>query len=289
MSIDLRKLIQAGVPFGHPTSSWSPKMAPYIWGHKNKVYLIDVSKTAHQMQRASDFLKSVILDGKSILWVGTKKPARDIIQSTATALNCPYVAHRWIGGTLSNFIQVKKSVTKLLHYDDILSKTDHEHYTKKEISTLQKKQLRLKANIGGILNLRWPLGALVIVDVKKEQAALKEAAGLGIPIVALVDTNSDPSLVQYVIPANDDAPKSIKIIIDYLADSVKEAQQQAATQGKKVQEAAAVVEVAEKTPDVAVLLESVEDEQSVDNLKMSKVKKFKEPVKQKSDGPVKKS
>jgi small subunit ribosomal protein S2 len=288
MSIDLRKLIQAGVPFGHPTSSWSPKMAPYIWGHKNKVYLIDVSKTAHQMQKAADFLKSVIMDGKSILWVGTKKPARDIIQATASALNCPYVAHRWIGGTLSNFIQVKKSVTKLLHYDDILSKTDHEHYTKKEISTLQKKQLRLKANIGGILNLRWPLGALVIVDVKKEQAALKEAAGLGIPVVALVDTNSDPSLVQYVIPANDDAPKSIKIIVDYLADSVKEAQQQAAAQGKKASQEVAV-EASEKTDDVAVLLESVEDDQSVDNLKMAKVKKFKEPVKQKSEGPGKKS
>lgn len=288
MSIDLRKLIQAGVPFGHPTSSWSPKMAPYIWGHKNKVYLIDVSKTAHQMQKSADFLKSIVLEGKSILWVGTKKPARDIIQETASALNCPYVAHRWIGGTLSNFIQVKKSVTKLLHYDDILSKTEHEHYTKKEISTLQKKQTRLKENIGGIINLRWPLGAVVIVDVKKEQAALKEARGLGIPVVALVDTNSDPSLVQYVIPANDDAPKSIKIIVDFLAESVKEAQQKAATQGKKAQEVV-VEEIAGKTDDVAVLLEAVEDEQSADALKMSKVKKFKEPVKQKPDSVNKKN
>lgn len=288
MSIDLKKLIQAGVPFGHPTSSWAPKMAPYIWGHKNKVYLIDVSKTAHQMEKAAEFLKSVILDGKSILWVGTKKPAREIIQQTAESLNFPYVAHRWIGGTLSNFIQVKKSVTKLLHFEDILSKDDHEHYTKKEISTLQKKQYRLKANIGGIINLKWPLGALVIVDVRKEQAALKEAVGLGIPVVALVDTNSDPSLVSYVIPANDDAPKSIRIIIDYLADAIKEAQEKAIAQGKKVQE---VAEIAEKSDDVvAVMLESVEDEQSDEDRKaaLSRVKKFKEPGKQKTDS-VKKS
>ncbi len=285
MSIDLKKLIQAGVPFGHPTSSWAPKMAPYIWGHKNKIYLIDVSKTAYQMQKSADFLKSIILDGKSILWIGTKKPAREIIQQAAESLGCPYVAHRWIGGTLSNFIQVKKSVTKLLHFEDILSKTDHEHYTKKEISTLQKKQYRLKANIGGILNLKWPLGALVVVDARKEQAALKEAAGLGIPVVALVDTNSDPSLVSYVIPANDDAPKSIKIIIDYLADAVKEAKDKAVTQGKKAQE---VAEIIEKSDDVAVLLDAVEDEQSEESLKAAKVKKFKEPIKQKTDNSGKK-
>ncbi len=280
MSIDLKKLIQAGVPFGHPTSSWAPKMAPYIWGHKNKVYLIDVSKTAHQMEKAAAFLKSIVMDGKSILWVGTKKPAREIIQQTAESLNAPFVAHRWIGGTLSNFTQVKKSVTKLLHFEDILSKTDHEHYTKKEISTLQKKQCRLKANIGGILNLKWPLGALVIVDARKEQAALKEAAGLGIPVVALVDTNTDPSLVSYVIPANDDAPKSIKIIIDYLAEAVKEAKDKAIAQGKKALE---VAEIVEKTEDVVVMLETTEDDQSDEGLKAAKVKRFKEPIKLKTD------
>lgn len=286
MSIDLKKLIQAGVPFGHPTSSWAPKMAPYIWGHKNKVYLIDVSKTAYQMEKAAEFLKSIVMDGKSILWVGTKKPAREIIQQTAESLGAPYVAHRWIGGTLSNFTQVKKSVTKLLHFEDILSKTDHEHYTKKEISTLQKKQYRLKANIGGILNLKWPLGALVIVDARKEQAALKEAAGLGIPVVALVDTNTDPSLVSYVIPANDDAPKSIKIIIDYLAEAVKEAKDKAIVQGKKAQE---VAEIIEKADDVAIILEVTEDDQSDEGLKAAKVKRFKEPIKQKTDIGGKKS
>lgn len=235
--IDFRLLVKAGVHFGHQKMRWCPKMEQYIWGYKNNVYLIDVSKTASQLEKASLFLHEVASQGKSILWVGTKKAARDIIQETATGLGMPYVVHRWIGGTLSNNSQVKKSVTKLLHYEDILAKTDSfSHHTKKELNVFKKMVDRLAKNIGGIRTLGWPVGAIVIVDVRKEHSALKEAASMGVPVVAIVDTNSDPSLVDYVIPANDDAPRSIKVLTDYLAESVNEGKKKAAA--RKVEQAA---------------------------------------------------
>jgi small subunit ribosomal protein S2 len=226
MSQFFRKLAEAGVHFGHETSRWCPKMSPYIWGTKNHVHLIDVSKTEDQLKRAAKFLESVAAQGEQILWVGTKKAAQDVIVNTAKSLNMPYVSQRWVGGTLSNFPQVKKSVTKLLHYEDIIAKAEKfPHYTKKDIAIFQKIVIRLKKIVDGIRNLVWPIGAIVLVDVSKERSALKEAVKMGIPVVAIVDTNGDPSLVDYVIPGNDDTPKSIKILIDYLAE--------AATKGKE--------------------------------------------------------
>lgn len=281
MAIDFRKLIEAGVPFGHPTSSWNPKMSPYIWGRKNKVYLINVLETARLMEKAAAFLTSVAAENKSILWIGTKKAARGIITETAKEINCSYVSHRWIGGTLTNYAQIRKPIVKLLHFRDILAKTDHSHYTKKELSRLQKEADRLANNFGGLINFKWPLGAIVIVDVRKEQAALKEAAALGVPVVALVDTNSDPELVKYVIPGNDDGRDSIKIIVSYLADAVKKGKEQAKEKG--VQEATAQQEavsapeiLAEKFTPEAIVIED-EGEPS-DVLKNAKVKRFKEPV-----------
>ncbi len=233
--IDFKELVKAGVHFGHQASRWVPKMSPYIWGVKNKVHLIDVSKTAHQLERAAMFLQEVATENKQILWVGTKKPARGIVQSVATKLDMPYVNHRWVGGTLSNFAQVKKSVTRLLHYEDVLAKSEkYPHYTKKELNEIKKSIDRLKNIVGGIRKLSWPVGAVVLVDVNKEQSALKEAVKVGIPVVALVDTNSDPSLVDYVIPANDDAPRSIAVILEYLLQAVETGRLQA---GKKAEKA----------------------------------------------------
>lgn len=220
--IDFKQLVKAGVHFGHRTSVWCPRMEPYIWGHKNNVHLIDVSKTAFQLEKAAKFLENVASEGKTVLWIGTKKAAQDSIRLAAERLNMPYVNHRWIGGTLSNFSQVKKSVTKLLHYEDVLAKgSSGSFYTKKELNRFRKSIERLKKNIGGIINLRWPLGAIVLVDVNKEFSALREAAAMKIPVVALVDTNSDPSFVSYVIPGNDDAPRSIKLIVDYLEEATR--------------------------------------------------------------------
>ncbi len=218
--IDFRKLVEAGVHFGHQRSRKCPKMDPYIWGIKNDTLLIDVSKTAHCLEKAATFLEDVAAQGKGILWVGTKKPAQDIISSAAMNLKMPYVSHRWVGGTLSNYGQVKKSITKMLHLEDVVAKSEqYPHYKKKEINVFQKQIARLQKSVGGIRGLSWPVGALVLVDVSKERSALKEAIAMGVPVVALVDTNADPSLVDYVIPANDDAPRSIKLLINYLAEA----------------------------------------------------------------------
>jgi small subunit ribosomal protein S2 len=258
--IDFRELVKAGVHFGHQASRWVPKMSPYIWGVKNKVHLIDVSKTAYQLEKAAQFLQEVTFEGKQILWVGTKKPARQIIQDVATKLNMPYVNHRWVGGTLNNYSQVKKSVTRLLHYEDVLAKSEkHAHYTKKEVSEIKKSIDRLTTIVGGIRTLGWPVGAVVLVDVNKEQSALKEAVKAGVPVVALVDTNADPSLVDYVIPGNDDAPRSISMILGYLQQAVEKGKQQAAA--PKVEKVKpAVVEVPIEEQEAVLQLAQVEAE-----------------------------
>ena len=255
--VNLKSLIEAGVHFGHQTSRWCPKMAPYIWGSKNDVHLIDVSKTAYQLEKAARFLEKMVMEGKSIMWIGTKKPAQAIIKSAAQEVRSPYVVHRWIGGTLTNYSQVKKSITKLLHYEDVIAKSEQSHYTKKELLLFQKKAYRLKENVGGIKGFAWPIGALVLVDVRKEQSALKEAVSLGIPVVALVDTNSDPSMVDYVIPANDDAPKSIKVVIDYLVEVVRNAQQKS---GDKTIIKEVVEIVTSEDPLPTILVAEVEEE-----------------------------
>ncbi len=227
--IDLKELIKAGVHFGHQTWRWCPKMRPYIWGAKNGIHLIDVAKTAHQIEKAAKFLEGVAATGRPILWVGTKSAAQKVILDIAAQLKSPAVTHRWIGGTLTNYIQVKKSVTKLLHYEDVLAKADEYLYTKKELGLFQKMVGRHQKNVGGIRTLTWPVGAIVVVDVKKEFTAIREAASAGVPVVALVDTNSDPSFIDYVIPANDDIPRSIETVLRPLVEAVARGQVTAAS------------------------------------------------------------
>jgi small subunit ribosomal protein S2 len=273
--VDFKDLIKAGVHFGHRRSVWSPRMEPFIWGYKNNVHLIDVSKVAYHLEKAAQFLENVAAENKPILWVGTKKPAQSIIYAAATQLSMPYVTHRWIGGTLSNYSQVKKSVTKLLHYEDILSKAEkYPYYTKKELNTFQKVVERLKKNMGGIVNLKLPLGAIVLVDIKKEASALREAASMNIPIVALVDTNSDPSLVDYIIPGNDDAPRSIKFIVNYLEEAVKRGQEAAVVKKEE-----AVEEVAEE--NAGGVVEGIEIDEDEETKSKRAAKKASEEIKRK--------
>lgn len=237
---DFKELVAVGVHFGHEKRRWCPKMAPYIWGSKNNIHLIDVSKTAHQLEKSAKFLEDMAREGKTILWVGTKKAAQGVINEMAGKLNMPAVYHRWVGGTLSNFSQVKKSVTKLLHFEDVVEKADkYPHYTKKEINTIYKNAERLRKNVGGIRTLNWPIGAIVIIDVGRERAALREALSVGVPVVALVDTNCDPSDIDYVIPGNDDAPRAIRFIVEYLGQAAEKGQKeaQAAAKEKKEREA----------------------------------------------------
>jgi len=219
--IDFNQLIKAGLQFGHQTSRWCPKMEPYIWGKRGGIHLLDVSKIAYSLEKAATFLESVAADGKSILWVGTKKPAKELVVRVAQELNMPYVNHRWVGGTITNFYQVKKAVTKYLHFKDIIAKAAESsetfHYTKKELGLFQKTADRMEKIVGGLKDLKMPLGAVVLIDVRKEETALFEANTAGIPVVALVDTNGDPSGVDYVIPGNDDSPKGIQLVLEYLA------------------------------------------------------------------------
>lgn len=223
-SIDLKVLIKNGVQFGHQTSKWNPKMAPFIYGSRNKIHLIDVSKTAHQLAKAAKFLEQTASEGRPILLVGTKKAAQNSILKLAKDLNLSFVNRRWVGGTFSNPRQVRKSVTNLLHYKDILSKASEHSYLKKELNVIMKKADRLEKIVGGISNLPWPVGAVVVVDVKKEHVCVKEAIAAGVPIVALVDTNSDPSGIEFVIPANDDAPRSVDLLMDFLGEAIKRGQ-----------------------------------------------------------------
>lgn len=238
--IDFRQLVQAGLHFGHQKSRWCPKMAPYIWGYRNGVHLIDVSKIAFSLEKAAAFLESVAASGDTILWVGTKKASKNLVAELGKNLKMPYVNHRWVGGTITNFYQVKKAVTKLLHYEDIVEKAEDTIYTKKERVVFQKHAERLKKTVGGLTELKMPVGALVLIDVRKEQTALLEAVAANVPVVALVDSNADPSGVDYVIPGNDDSPKGIKLILDYLSAAVKRGKE-------KKNDAATAQEIAEHT------------------------------------------
>lgn len=226
--IDFKDLLKAGVHFGHKISFGHPKMKPYLWGVKNRIHLIDISKTAFLLEYAGKKLQELASKGGAILWVGTKKPAQHVIKTVGAHLNMPFVINRWIGGTLSNFGQIKKAITRLLHLRDVLKKSTS-YYTKKELVMLQKQVDRLEKNVGGIVDLEFPPAAIVVVDAKREHSAIKEAAIMNVPVFALVDTNTDPSLIDHVIPANDDAPRSIEFIIEYLAKQTEE--------GKKIADA----------------------------------------------------
>lgn len=237
--IDFKELAKAGVHFGHQTSRWNPRMAPYIWGSKNGIHLIDISKTAFALEHAAQFLQQMAAEGKQILWVGTKKSAQGAIEQAGVTTAMPFVTHRWIGGTLTNNSQVKKSITRLLHLEDVIKKSAQFPYSKKELVMVHKAAERLGNNVGGIRSLRWPVGAVVLVDVRKESTALKEAVSKGIPVVALVDTNCDPSAVNHVIPGNDDSPKSIALVLSYLAAAAHKGAQVAQKERKEQVEQAA--------------------------------------------------
>ncbi len=258
--IDFRVLVKAGVHFGHQSSRWCPRMAPYIWGEKGGIHLINVAKTAVNLEKAAKFLEDTIAEGKTVMWLGTKKPAQTIVTEAGKAVAMPFVTHRWIGGTLTNNSQVRKSVTKYLHLKDVIAKADRTRYTKKEFSVFQKMVSRLEKNIGGIVNMTWPVGALVVVDVRKEQSAIKEAAMIGIPVIALVDTNCDPLGIDYVIPSNDDSPKAIKVVVDYL--------QEAALRGKAVADA----KKAEIEKEQEILREKKKAERKAAEVKAAEVK-----------------
>ena len=218
--ISMKQLLEAGVHFGHQTRRWNPKMAPYIFTERNGIYIIDLQKTVKKVEEAYNFIREVSTEGKDILFVGTKKQAQEAIQEEAIRSNMHYVNNRWLGGMLTNFKTIKTRIKRLEELQQM------EVLPKKEVIKLKGEMEKLQTNLGGITNLDVNnIGAMFVVDPRKEKNAISEAKILGIPVVAIVDTNCDPEEVDYVIPGNDDAIRAVKLITAKLADGIIEGRQ----------------------------------------------------------------
>ena len=216
----IKKLLEAGVHFGHQTKRWNPKMAKYIFGKKNAIHIIDLEKTHEALKIAQDFLVDLAAEGGTLLFVGTKRQARDVIKEEAVRCSMYYIKHRWLGGTLTNFSTVRKSIERYKNLEKMKTDGTFDKLKKKEIARLTKEMEKLKKNFEGILEMDRLPNALFIVDSRSEEIAVKEAKKLSIPICALIDTNCDPDKIDYPIPGNDDAIKSIKLCVSLVADSV---------------------------------------------------------------------
>ena len=224
--ISMKQLLEAGVHFGHQTRRWNPKMAPYIFTERNGIYIIDLQKTVKKIDEAYDFIKSVSEEGKDILFVGTKKQAQEAIQEEAIRSSMHFVNNRWLGGMLTNFRTIKARIGRLEELDRMEEDGTFEVLPKKEVIQLKNEREKLEKNLGGIRNMdAKKIGALFVVDPRKEKNAISEAKILGIPVIAIVDTNCDPDEVDYVIPGNDDAIRAVKLITERLADAIIEARQ----------------------------------------------------------------
>lgn len=218
----MKELLEAGVHFGHQVKRWHPKMKKYIFGERNGIYIIDLQKTVKGLEDAYNFIKSVAMTGAPILFVGTKKQSQDAIQEEAIRAGAYYVNQRWLGGMLTNFSTIKKSIEKLNKIEEMKADGTLELLTKKEAAAIEKERVKLEKNLAGIKEMPSLPGALFVVDPKKERIAVAEARKLSIPIVAIVDTNCDPDEVDYVIPGNDDAIRAIKLITSKIADAIIE-------------------------------------------------------------------
>ncbi len=223
VAVDIKDLFESGVHFGHKTSHWHPKMAPYIHSKRQDSHIIDLVKTVEGLELALPFLTKLAANGKQILFVGTKKHTKDIIRETAIAIGQPYMTERWLGGTLTNVSTVNQQIKKLKDLEKRMVSGDLEkRYSKLEVQRFQEEIDDLNSKYGGIKDLKGKPGAVFIVDVIGDMNAIKEATVLGIPVVAVVDTNADPSLVNYVIPGNDDAIKGVQLLLDYARQAVAE-------------------------------------------------------------------
>jgi small subunit ribosomal protein S2 len=221
-SITMKELLEAGVHFGHQTKRWNPKMKEYIFGERNGIYIIDLQKTLKMFKEASKFVTDLTSTGKLILFVGTKRQAQDAVAEEATRAGMPYINSRWLGGLLTNWVTVQKSVKRLQELDDMSTDGRYELLTKKEVIKLERERKHLSTNLSGIKSMKRLPDALFVIDSNNEAIAVAEARKLGIPVVAVVDTNCDPTVVDYVIPGNDDALRAIRLFTVKMADSAAE-------------------------------------------------------------------
>ncbi len=217
--ITMKQLLEAGVHFGHQTRRWNPKMKPFIFGARNGIYIIDLQQTVKRFITAYNFVSDVVASGESVLFVGTKKQAQETIREESTRCGMFYVNHRWLGGMLTNFKTIKKSIDKLKELEAMMEDGSIQRFPKKEILRMQRVRQKLERNLGGIKNMERLPGALWVVDPRREKIAVHEANKLKIPVVAIVDTNCDPDPIDYIIPGNDDAIRAIRLLTSKIADA----------------------------------------------------------------------
>lgn len=221
MNITLKDLLDAGVHFGHQVRRWNPKSKEFVYDHRHGVSIIDLEKTYSQLEKACAFLENLVASGEDVLFVGTKRQAQEVIREAATAVNMPYCVNRWMGGALTNWVTVKASLEKYKRYIGMEADGSLQKLPGKEAAAIRRQMARMHRNFEGLQGLKRIPAALIVIDVKTEQIAVAEAARLKLPVVALVDTNSDPSLVTHPIPGNDDAVKSNRIIVETLLEAVQ--------------------------------------------------------------------
>ncbi len=238
--ISMKQLLEAGVHFGHQTRRWNPKMAQYIFTERNGIYIIDLQKTVRKVDEAYMFIRDIALEGKTVLFVGTKKQAQESIESEAKRCGMYFVNNRWLGGTLTNFRTIRTRIDRLNNIDRMEKEGQFEVLPKKEVIKLMAEREKLEKNLGGIREMKKLPGALFVVDPRKEHIAVAEARALNIPIVGIVDTNCDPDEIDYVIPGNDDAIRAVKLIAGKLADAILEGKQ-----GEQIEDAPVAEEAVE--------------------------------------------
>ena len=221
-SVSMRQMLEAGVHFGHQTRFWNPKMAPYIFGERNKIHIINLEKTHPMFAAAASFVKGIVADGGKVLFVGTKRSARDAVQREATRAGMPYVNHRWLGGMLTNFKTIRQTIKRLSDIEELQASGSLERRGKKEAQVMRREMEKLRKSLGGIQDMGSLPDVLFIVDVGHENIAIQEAKKLGIPIVAIVDTNCSPDFVDYIIPGNDDAMRAVNLYTAAMADAALE-------------------------------------------------------------------
>ena len=223
--VSMKQLLEAGVHFGHQTRRWNPKMARFIFTERNGIYIIDLQKTVQKVDEAYEFVRDLAAKGESVLFVGTKKQAQNSIREEAERCNQFYVNERWLGGMLTNYRTIQTRIARLKELEAMFEDGTVEQYTKKEAMLMQRELQKLEKNLGGIKDMKKLPGAIFVVDSKKEEIAVKEARKLGIPVIATVDTNCDPDVIDFPIPANDDAIRAVKLLTSKIADAVLEGRQ----------------------------------------------------------------
>ncbi|HPE92891.1 MAG: 30S ribosomal protein S2 [Sphaerochaeta sp.] len=228
--VTMKSLLESGVHFGHQTKRWNPKMARFIFSQRNGIHIIDLQKTSACIVEAYDAVRAVVKQGKTVLFVGTKKQAQQAIEAEAKRCGMPYINNRWLGGMLTNFSTIKKSIATLKKIEKMEIDGTFDSLTKKEVSLLTKQKIKLEKNLGGIKDMKDLPGALFIIDTKKEAIAVAEAKRLGIPVIAVVDTNCDPTDITYPIPGNDDAIRAISLFVEIIANAVVDADNEAGIQ-----------------------------------------------------------